>query len=91
MILHDLCILPAQFHVLIIMRYLESHVHLTDRCAYWKFINCSENLFCKPCNFKRWEFVAKSHVGQAEAITELISALWRTSLMLTLNCSLLNR
>jgi hypothetical protein len=40
MILYDLCLLPAQFHyVTVNIRYLKSHVQLTDQCAPWKFSN----------------------------------------------------
>jgi hypothetical protein len=39
-----------------------------------------------------WEvFAANSQAGQAGVITDLISSLWRASLMLALNRSLVNR
>jgi hypothetical protein len=41
--------------------------------------------FCKRCNFKSWVSVANSQAGQAQDITELISAVWRFTLVLALN------
>jgi hypothetical protein len=52
MILYDLYLLPAQFRYLIVnIRYLESHVHLVDRCALWKLINGTENLVLQTLQF----------------------------------------
>jgi hypothetical protein len=38
MIYDDFCLLPAWFcYVIIHVRNLESHMHIADRCAPWKF------------------------------------------------------
>jgi hypothetical protein len=45
-------------------------------------------LFCRRCNFKREISAANSQAGQAQVITDIISALWMVSLMLALKCTL---
>jgi hypothetical protein len=45
MISDDFCLLPALFcYVVIIVRYLESHMHIVDRCAPRKIADGAENL-----------------------------------------------
>jgi hypothetical protein len=41
-------------------------------------------LFCKRCNFNGWVSAANSQAGQEYVITDLISVLWRVSLMLAI-------
>jgi hypothetical protein len=48
-------------------------------------------LFCRLCKFNRWVSAANFHVGEAQAVMDLMCALWRVSLMLALNGLLLNR
>jgi hypothetical protein len=50
-----------------------------------------KTLFCRSSNFNRWVYAANSQVELAYIITDLMRALWRVSLMLVLNHSLLNR
>jgi hypothetical protein len=56
-----------------------------------KFQMVRRTLFCRWCSFKRWVSAANSQAGQAWIITDLISALWRTSLMLALKRWFLNK
>jgi hypothetical protein len=51
----------------------------------------SENLVLQALQFQRCVSAANSQAGQAKVITDLISALWKVSLMLELNRSLLRR
>jgi hypothetical protein len=45
MILYDFCLLPAQFHIIIIYVWkVESCLQIADRCALWKISNDVENL-----------------------------------------------
>jgi hypothetical protein len=53
MILYDLCLLPAQYHYVIInIRFLEGHVQLADRCALRKFTNGTVNLVFQALQFQ---------------------------------------
>jgi hypothetical protein len=56
-----------------------------------KFTVVRRTLFCMRCNFSRWLSAASSQAGHAYVMMLLMSALWRVSLMLVLNRSLLNR
>jgi hypothetical protein len=45
MILHDFCLLPAQFcYTIVYIRKVESRVQIADRCAPWKISNGTEKL-----------------------------------------------
>jgi hypothetical protein len=55
-----------------------------------KFPLARRTLFCRRCNFSRL-FAANSQAGQAKIMILLMISLWRTSLMLVFNRSLLNR
>jgi hypothetical protein len=66
MILYDLCLLPAQFHYVIInTRYLESHVQLADRCAPWKITSGAENLVLQALQFQKMGICLKTKAGEA--------------------------
>jgi hypothetical protein len=47
--------------------------------------------FCRRWNFSRRDSAANSQAGQAQVITDLMSAFSRVSLMLAVNRSLLKR
>jgi hypothetical protein len=54
LILYDLCLLPAQFRYLnVYIRYLESHVHLSDRCALRKFTSGAQNHVLQALQFQK--------------------------------------
>jgi hypothetical protein len=55
-----------------------------------KFTVVQRTLFYRLCSSKRSVFAANPQAEQAYAITEVISALWRVSLMLALKRSFLN-
>jgi hypothetical protein len=63
------------------MWYLESHLQLADRCTPWKFTNGAVNFVLHALQFQI------PRLGK-HVITDLISALWRVTLMLALNRSL---
>jgi hypothetical protein len=66
MILYGLCLLPAQFwYAIINIQYLESRVHLTDRCAPWKFTNDAENLVLQELQFQKVGICCNFQAGQA--------------------------
>jgi hypothetical protein len=67
---------------------MESHVQLADRCSILKY---TRSAVCKRCNFKMWVSAENSQAGQTQVITDPISALWRVTLMLALNRSILHR
>jgi hypothetical protein len=52
MILYDFCLLPAQFHYMIVHRWkVESRVQIADQCAPWKISNGAENLVLQALQF----------------------------------------
>jgi hypothetical protein len=55
-----------------------------------KFPMVRSTLFCRRCDFESQVSAANSQAGQTYVITDLIGSLWRVSLMLALNRSLLN-
>jgi hypothetical protein len=65
MILYDVCLLPAQFHYVIInILYLESQVQLADWCAPWKFTSGAENLVLQVLQFQKVD-VCRKFPGRA--------------------------
>jgi hypothetical protein len=82
---------PAQFrYVIINARYLESHVQLVDRCEPCKFTNDVENLVLQALQFQKVG-ICNKFPGEANISYYCFNLrLWRVSLMLTLNRSLLN-
>jgi hypothetical protein len=56
-----------------------------------KFTNGMENLVLQVLQFQKVDICHKFPGGASKVITDLISALWRVSLMLAFNRSLLNR
>jgi hypothetical protein len=45
MILHDFCLLPAQFcYIIVCIRKIESCVQIAAQCAFWKISNGAQNL-----------------------------------------------
>jgi hypothetical protein len=56
-------------------------VQIADRCAPWKISSGAEKLVFQALQFLS---AAKSQAGQAQVITDLISALWRVTLVLEL-------
>jgi hypothetical protein len=67
-------------------------VQLADRRAPRKFTSARRTLFCKALQFQKVGRYLQQipRPGKHKPITDLISGLWRVSLMLALNCSLLN-
>jgi hypothetical protein len=60
-------------------------VQLVDRCAFWKFTNGAKNLVLQKLGI-----CSKFPCGVSVSYSDLISALWRVSLMLAIKRSLLN-
>jgi hypothetical protein len=67
-------------------------MHIVKRCATWKIANgCGEPCFAGATISMGGVSVANSQAGQPSVIADLMRTLWRVSLMLVLNRSLLNK
>lgn len=62
------------------MRNVESHIQFAGRCAPRKVVNIAENLVLQALHFRKVS-AANSQAGHAYVIIELMSTLWRVSLM----------
>lgn len=60
-------------------------------CVAWKLANSAKNTVLLVLQFQKRHVCHEFPGGEASAITDLVSALCRGSLMLALNCPLLNR
>jgi hypothetical protein len=66
-------------------------MQFSDRCAPWKIASFAENFVLYALQFQQMGICPNSQTEEAYVIMDLKSALWRISLMLVLNRSLLIR
>jgi hypothetical protein len=66
MILHDLCLMPAQFHyVIIYIPHLERNAQLAEQCATWIYAKGTKIPVLQVLKFQKVGTAANYKAGEA--------------------------